>query len=353
MEVVTTRVKDWSENKDGFVTGEGLQIDKDQSQKLLSYYQIPGTLLNVDKNFKTDTALQVLKSVPNASVVNLLVDTDAQRLLSVQDPRSNFFNDEEFGNYISDLEGKGMQFKKDSHPNGSFTAIIELPVKDSDNFVGDLFQKKVILERLPEGGMHVAFGLLRQACTNGMLTRDKEFNMLSRKKLAAETVVASIADSVLSLNLNEYFENLWKKDGEFFQASVEDFYQMKRCLASKTSENIASVYYQVEPIEQHYASQGIELKNINGKLRSRMPAGLSYYNCFQILTNAAKNIENPTLEDKIDIAKFAAPSKIKQLKDSDIKFQGQPKFEEHLVEELMGDAEWSNQLKLQLTNAGA
>ena len=72
-------------------------------------------------------------------------------------------------------------------------------------------------------------------------------------------------------------------------------------------------------------------------VQAKLPAGVTYFDTFNILTNGIKRAEEITLKEEIEVGRWARPSYLKQLREADIAFHGRPKFSEAVIQRLKGD----------------
>ena len=332
--IIITDVKNWNQTGASIVTGEGLVLGTAQQKDVAKFFKVPATLLSVDANHGTSTFTTVLRTIPETKKVKLLVDA-SDEVVSVIDPKSTFITDEQYEETIDKIARMGFEAKEESRGPVRKTRF---DIVDShDSFLGDAFKRRLMVERCLNGGMFMSLDLLRLACTNGMLVPDNQFKHLARNKAFDDGILQTFVTDLASLSLDDYLTQLWQKDGQFVQASVSDFLGMKRTLATITDKEVADQYFPEDPIDAHYSAQNIDLTRINDRLRSRMPSGLSYYDCFNILTHGVKQATDYTLEDEIKVANWAKPSRLLQLKQSDISFHGVPLFDERVIQVLKGD----------------
>lgn len=311
-------------------------IPRKMVEDLCKYHKLPTTLLGIDAKYGLNTTLELLQK--QVKDIDVLVD-DNGKALSVLDPKSTFVTDEEFDEKVEDLKLLCDFEKDDTRLVGAEKKVtLSFPIaKENDSFIGDLFQKRLDIVRLPQGGVAMNLGLLRLICTNGCMTMDKEYNHMSRRGMFSIEGLQQFANLLGGVNLQTYFENLWTKDGEMLEASVSDFLGMKRTLTQITDKDIADYYFNAEPIEDHYLQQNVDIYKVNDKLRSRMPSGMTYYDAFNVLTNAVKQAPDSTLQDRIQVASWAKPSRLLQLKQSAISYHGRPYYSEQRIAHLKGD----------------
>lgn len=327
----------WKKHEGKILSEEDFVIPIAQQEQICKFYSIPGTLLNVDKKFGTSTFLDVLQHVDKAQNMQALVNDDG-KILSIIDPKSTYITDTEFDDMIERLNKVGLNTTEEQQLEGATRKVhLDINIIDSDSFLEDVFKRRIMVERLASGGCYMSLDLLRLACTNGMLMSDKQFQSISRNKPFDDSTLTTYMSDMHAFSLKGYLENLWYKNGKMIQASVADFYGMRKTLADVVDSEVAELYFPTAPIEEHYAAQDIDVKEINNNLRSRMPAGVTYYDCFNILTNGVKQAKEYTLEDQIRVATWCKPSRIQQLKQSDISFSGVPHYDANLIKALKGD----------------
>lgn len=329
--MIQTKVKDWKQTgATEYETPEGYVLKKKDLQEVCDYYSIPGTLLAVDTKYNTNTFQQIASK---ASVTVGLVTNDEQ--FQVLDPKSVFLQDDRF-ELLVEATKRHTGVEPVIKTNGFSTqATFTAPSTDKDSFIGDAFNKSFRLERLAQGGLDLTTQLLRLACTNGMMVPEKQYHTLSRKSEMPEEVMTAFYDSVLNLDIDGYFKTLFTKNGEPLQASVADYLGMSTTLSKIGVENV-EVFFPTEEIELFYKAQGVDITTINRNILNRLPSGLQYYQCFNILTHAAKLVKK-TRENEVAVASWCRPSRMQQLMQSDITIKGAPKFDFNTIKSRMGD----------------
>lgn len=336
-QVINLNPRNWKKVDNQIVAEDNRIVELEVQKQLLDFYGVPGTLLNVDKKYGTNTVLEVLRNVPKIDEMQVLTDED--KIVSVIDPKSKFISDDDFNKMCEKLNEAKLNAVEVKNSKGTRQMSYELEATDDDNFIGDLFKRKVLVERKNTGGVYMSLDLLRLACTNGMLVNDKQFYKFSRVNPFEDAAMKAYMSDMHAMSLKDYLNSLWYKDGELIGASVADFIGMKKTLEQITDSDVADMYFPMDPILNHYGSQGIDVESINNNLRSRMPSGLSYYDVYNILTNGVKQAVDITLEDRIKVAAWTTPSRIRQVKQSAVHFEGRPHFDMNLVESLKGDKE--------------
>lgn len=329
MEIVT-KTKDWKKAGDlCYETPEGFLLEKKQLSDVCKFYGIPGTLLNVDKKFGTDTFAEVTKV--HAPIVKVMV---ADENVQVLDPKSALVPDEKFEEIISIASAvSGLEPKVRKNK-----AVFELPALDNDAFLGDLYSRSLSIERLPQGGVNMATALLRLICTNGMVVPDSQYKSLIRSGNVDKMILSAFWDAVDNFNVDQYFRQLFIHGGQPISASVADYFGMHDTLARITEDvDIANLLFPKDPIIEFYGNQKISLDRMSRSTLNRLPSGIEYYQCFCILTHGAKQAEK-TLENEIQVSNWCRPSLLAQIKASDLSFKGIPHFEQSNIRSRMGDA---------------
>lgn len=331
--MITTSPKTWKKvGTLSYATPEGIEVKEKELRDICTYYSVPATLLNIDTRFGTNTLQEVLNS--HVEKVEILAEDGMHQVL---DPKSKFVEDKNFEiiiNRFSELTKTEPVISKNS-----FSKTVEFKIEsDSNTFLSDVFSKSVQVIRLPQGGVALTSKLLRLVCTNGMILPDSQFKSLYRTGNVTDVIASAFVDNFTGFNIDSYFRSLFHKDGEPLQASVADYLGMAGTLKEILGDDndMADILFPTEPIETFYASQGIDLSKISRSLQGRMPSGIDYYSCFNILTNGAKAAE-ATLDNHIKVANWAKPSRLLQLKNSEVSFKGMPFFSEVDVKSRMGD----------------
>jgi hypothetical protein len=270
-----------------------------------------------------------------APEVNILTSDDRENV-QILDPKSKYVSDEEFAQsieIIADELGTEPEIRKVGfNTNVSF----KLPMVDTDNFLGDLFSKGVTLTRLAQGGLNLQTDLLRLVCSNGMTLADPQFRCLLRNGIMSKPISTAFIDSASNFNVDTYFKSIFSKNGTYIDASVADYLGMKDTLSKISSEEVGDILYPIEAIENFYAAQDIEIGKLSRKNLEKLPSGLKYYECFNILTNGAKQAER-TLDNEMAVADWFKPSRMSQLKQSNLRFEGIPEFSRDVIKMRMGD----------------
>lgn len=320
--------------RDGFgYSFEGVNLTKKNLTDILDYNRVPTTLMTVDQRFGTHTTADVLQSLEDKTI-DAMVEGDRVQILN---PKADWISDEQFESILGRY---GLEDSKISGSTFGKTATLVLPANDKDNFLGDVFNREIKVDRLPEGGVHFNLGLTRLACTNGMRVKESDYNYKCRLLAAMSGEVERIIGAAKEFNLDEYFRSMFMKDGKWLPLSVADFLEMKKVLTSLTNEDIANMYYSTEQIDNTYMAQGIDITKIGQKYLNKLPSGITYYQGFNILTNAAKQIEEPTLQDQITVASFLKPSKLESMKATELNYDKVPMYSDYYIHSLMGDHQY-------------
>lgn len=351
LEVIQSPISGWTKDSGGFnVTAEGYHIEDDVLERMCKWNRVPTSLLDVDRQHQLALTQQVLGLVFGNKIPELVVDTDKNRVLSYIAPKHGWVPDEvfidmDFDKWLLDsgfnVQGEEKVFGASRRKTYTFLS------NDTDpnyNFMGDTFKKQLIIERMPEGGIAITFGLLRLVCTNGMTVNEKmfqkNFKQVQLGNEALRAFIPQFAASVANMSLAQYLHDLWTdSEGNMLRASVGDYIGMRNTLKSITDEDNADLMFPMQPIEQHYESQGININKLTYSQRDMIPAGVSYYDSFNFLTHGVKAKETGELDlgEKLKVANWSRPSRINKLKNSSIAYKGQPYFSPEQIHRQAGD----------------
>lgn len=337
MQQVRTNINKWEKKDGAIVTAEGYKLSEKQLGDQCDFLRVPKTLLNIDREYNLDTTLQVLRAA-SVGEERLLVDDNGE-VLSVLDHRSTFMEDEQFFETLKLVEDNSIKAPCEIRKSGAaIRATYTLEETGTDTVLGDVFNRQVIIERKPEGGIYIGTGLLRLVCTNGCQVADKEYRQLFRNNVNPETF-AHLMASIRTMDVTGYFSRLFSNNGKWIEASVADYMGMRKTLSDIVGNEVAAEYFPVGPIYDHYEAQNIEVNKMSRTIQQKLPAGVTYFDAFNIMTNGCKRAADTiTLADEIEVANWARPSKLKQLRESDIQHHGMPSFPKQLIKRLKGDA---------------
>lgn len=330
-----TRVK----TKDGLLMyklGDEVQIGTKCLKEMCKYYDIPGTLVDIDTSLGVNFVQQAMcTDSMRQNPQFVVVDGVAVNPL---DPKSKFVPDERFEEFTHTLEQMGYHVEPVKASDGIIRKKVELnDTEEALKFNHDIFSKQVIIDRLPEGGVSISGQVTRLACTNGSRVKEKELNVLSRSGIPSDSKVTSVIASVFTFNISEYFRKLWYNKGNLIPCSVGDYLGMRHDLESLIGVE-ADNYFPLQPLIDHYEPQNIDIQSIDRQTLKTIPAGVSYYAAYNFLTNGIKKVKNARLQDEIAVARWASPSVIRKLKAvHSVQYQGEPQFSEDLVAHLQGD----------------
>lgn len=297
------------------------------------FYRIPAALHNVDKNFGTHTYLDVVKAA--TPELKLLVEGDKMQLL---DPKYTFIEDAVMDAAVDTIE-KNLGVQAEVH-NGTFQrdVVVKLKMEDDDHYLNDAFSRHWTLTRRPEGGVSLSSSIVRLSCTNGMVMPDKQFTIKSRTALPTIEATRELHATVSLLKVAEYLEALFTQDGEQVPCSFADMLDMQKCLIDLTDDpEFVEGLFPVEGVKLFYTAQGIDTTKLARKWLDKLPTGLTYYQSLQILTNGAKRMTAPTIENQVKVARFCAPKRMKNLKDTNLQWSGAPKWDTTDISHWMGD----------------
>lgn len=333
MEKITIPFKEMTPLEEGFgYQFDGVILGEDATSDLLSFHGIPQTLLNIDKKFGTHTVKDVLCTFESGSADVITDGTNIQ----VLDPRNQFCDDATFDRYVDDLSGYGNVEVLGDDPFRK-VAVLTLDASEGDSFLGDDYHREVRIDRLPQGGVNLETGSLRLACTNSLLIRDNQFCALTRNGELGESALDNFVVNAANLSLNDYFTQVFTVDGKPFTLSVGDFIGMRNLIAKMTDPDTAALYFPDHVIVDAYAAQGIDIKKMRNDVLQRLPSGLTYYTGMQFFTNAAKQVENITLDQQMTIASWCDKAWINNLKKAEVVYKSAPVWDPEVVATLMGD----------------
>ena len=337
MRVVKSDIRKWVPCEGNrYRSEEGYEIQPKVVEELCKFNGVPATLVSVDKRFKTTTAHTVLSQVLEKEPMFVL--SEEGDVLNALNPKSSFMSDDQFEKVVDDVQSLGFKDVKTTKLGASLRATIQLPSDDKNQFFNnDFFEKRVIVERLAEGGMFLNVELLRKVCTNGQLVADAQFKKtLHRVSVDTDLLKTFLADTT-EFSISDYFESLWNKNGEPVIASVADYFGMKKTLTAFVGEDMADVVYPSDIITEFYNNQDIDVQSLSRTMQAKLPSGLSYYDAFNFLTHGVKMAEEKDLKLELEVAAWAKPSKLTQLKQSDLIFKGAPYFSPEKILALRGD----------------
>lgn len=309
-------------------TFDGLSLSKTQVKNLGKFYGIPEALHNVDKKFGTSTFNEVLCAA--TPTIEVLVENNQVQVL---DPKSRFMDDTEFLSLI-DSSGFQPEIKSEGFQK---TATVKLDAKDSDSFLKDAFSRRWHITRRAEGGVSFSTEIVRLACTNGLTIPDKQFSGFIRNAKVDTAYISGFNDSAEAFDVDAYLKGMFTVNGEPVSCSVSDMLEMHKCLSDLTQDDVADMLFPIPTIEAFYANQNIDISKLSRKFLEKLPSGLTYYECLNILTNGAKSMVEPTIDNQIKVARFCTPKRMSALKDVDLVFQGAPRFNKEQIHSWMGD----------------
>lgn len=323
-----------------FVEGDFLfrdsVVNPDELRRALKVGGVPTSLVSVDKSLKGHNSFTLQAMGMYIPDVCVLTNSEG-KCMSVVDPTSTFYGPQEFAALVETLSKVTGIIPVTDMTQPTFTATFEIPQVESDSVLGDLYKRSLTLYRLPYGGVSLNASLLRLACTNGMLVVDKKYSKVFKREVSREYIEKELVPNIIELSVEEYFRSLFSNEGEWFQASVADVMGMRTTLASVTSKEVASEFYPLAPIVEHYEKQGIDIEKMSSAVLNKIPSGLTYYDSFNILTNGAKMAQNIGVEGLMLVSNWAKPSKVNQMKQSSVIYKGMPHFDPAVVSRLKGD----------------
>lgn len=333
-EIIKSNLRGWRKVEGGFMTGEGLHLGNSQVIDLCKYTGVPATLVNIDERHGTNATLEVLKAVSKTQPELMVSDGS---VLNVMDPKSRYIHDDEFVELTNSLSRFGVSSGTTKNRGARSVVTYNLEKQDTDSVLGDVFQRRVHLDRLPQGGLIITAGLLRLICTNGCVVADNQYRQHFRTKIDDAKLAEKLA-AIAGLQVEDYFKKLFSHNGEWVEASVANFLGMRQTLEAVTCKEVADQYFILDPITKHYEAQGTDISKLPRTMLEKLPSGLSYFDCFNILTHGAKQAEDLATAEEVAIGGWAAPSKLSHMKATVMGLKGRPEFDPILVSRLKGDA---------------
>lgn len=311
---------------------DGLSLTS-QFPNIEKFYGIPAALHNVDSKFRTTTYLDVVKAA--TSELHFLVEGKEVQLL---DPKSTYLTDEKFDQAV-EVMTSALKIEPIISKRGfQSEAKVVIPATDKDNFLKDAFKRMWHFIRKPEGGVALSTSIERLACTNGMTIPDSEYNQVSRKKMFDVDAFTKMHATAALLNIDDYLKEKFTQNGEPIPCSVADMMDMASTLTKITDdEDYTNEIFPIQGVQDFYAAQAIDTTKLARKWLDKLPTGLSYYQALQILTNGAKRMLEPTLENQLKVSKFCAPKRIQNMKDTGVYWEGTPKWSNNDISHWMGD----------------
>lgn len=339
--ILETKVSDWKkpEQGPGVIVADGYILNTVGQTDMCKFYGLPGVLPKVDAAHNTRVVVDVMQATTNEPV-KFLVDDEKNEIISPIDPRSNFITDEQFDTMKNEFLSRGFDIKEAPtyHKVKWGDAWFEAPFEGDSSVMGDAIRKTIQIQRMPQGGCHLSMGIIRQICTNGAVVKEKEYSHLSRTMPFTQDHIENYIKVIGGMDLQQYLMSKWFVDGKPIEASVGDYYGMRSTLLKATDKETADISFPTEPIVDFYKSQNIEIGEINNNLRNRIPSGLSYYDCFNILTHGMKQVPTRTLEHEIEIAGWGFGRRLRQLAQTqELAFTGKPRFDQDQLRLLRGD----------------
>lgn len=307
-----------------------------QVDNIMNFYGIPQALRSVDKKFNTNTLREVIEVA--APTIDVLVDENSVQVL---DPKSVFMGDNEFYQLLEVVQNVTGVGAKVTDNKFQKQAEIQLKERDSDSFLGDVFSRNWSVIRRAEGGLSFSTGILRLACTNGMVIPDKQFSGFIRNATADQAFLTGFHDTALGFSVDAYMRATFMHNGEYIPCSLADMYEMHDCLAQITQDDLADMLYPLQTVEEFYTSQGIDVAHLSRRYLDKLPTGFTYYQALNILTNGAKAMADKTIDNQVKVAKFCQSKRIQSMKDVDLHWEGMLSFSNAQIHALMGDGQHS------------
>ncbi len=272
---------------------------------LSSHYRVPSALYSFQERSKVQFLEPILKTLPGITAV---LDDDENQVIAIVHPKKEFVSDEEF------LHAAEILSRIDTE---------EFKILDIDHW-----RYKGNVERPLQGGLLVNVALLRLACMNGATVSHSSYK---------KTFSAMPSDAVLKLlrpaSPSEFLNKVFGNDR---LASVADLEAMAN--ASGVSE--PSRFFPIDKVYNHYLqASNLDLKKTSKELKKFLSSGLSYFNCFNILSYVTTHYAKPSFELNRSVGSFLSVS---SLKENEIRKLSQsqitaPVFDSKAIQHLRGD----------------
>lgn len=319
-----------------YKTAEGLELSDQQVREICKYFSVPETLVNVDNKFGTTTALDVLNKTKFTEGMEVIMEGD--KIISVLDPKSKFVTDLNFDTLISKVCDMGLDISNTKVNGAQKRVTFDLKETATDSFMDDVFKRQIHIDRLSEGGIRINSAFLRLACTNGMLVPDSTMMKLIRSGKVNDDQLSHWLGDMGALDVETWFKKKLFIDGAPVDASVADYMGMRGTLRDLTDDEVADFYFPVYNIADFYGRQDIDITKTPRDILKNLRSGLSYYDCYNILTHGVKQAEELTLQNEIDIARWVKPTTLRYNHTMlGRNIQGMPHFDHHMIQILKGD----------------
>lgn len=332
LEVITSNPANWKRVLNGYELESGVVLNDALVGEALPYYKVPASTMAIDRMFEMTIVKDCLSKVTN----QVQVVFSEGEVVTVKNPKAAIVQEDVFKAGVERAGAKvGMKpFFREA--GFAFSAEFDFPEAKTDNMLGDLYRRRMRITRNPEGGVTTSSEFVRLVCSNGCVVSDRSYRHESYDGVNEERIEGIFA-LMSGLSLDAFLTDKFTRGGEFFPASVANFFDMKKLLAKVTTKEHADECYPEAPIREHYLKGGVEIDKINRNLLHALPSGLSYYDCFNILTHGIKFAEQLTLNDKVAVGNFVSASKIDQIKKTTLHVSGEPVYPKGLVARLKGD----------------
>lgn len=272
---------------------------------LSSHYRVPSALYGFQERSKVQFLEPILKTLPDITAV---LDDDEYQVRAIVHPKKEFVSDEQFQHAADILSRIDTE---------------EFKILDIDHW-----RYKGNVERPLQGGLLVNVALLRLACMNGATVSHSSY----KKTFSAMPPV----NYLKSLRLASPVEFLNQVFGNDRLASVTDLEEM----AKVSSVENPLDYFPLDKVYHHYLEKAnLDLKKTSKELKKFLSSGLSYFNCFNILSYVTTHYAKPSFELNRNVGSFLSVS---SLKENEIRKLSQsqitaPVFDSKAIEHLRGD----------------
>jgi hypothetical protein len=150
--------------------------------------------------------------------------------------------------------------------------------------------------------------------------------------------VQRLIEGVVDFDYTQFLNQLFYFGEKKVQASVGNYFSMRNTLRTIVGAEVADEYFPSEIIENFYRNQGVDVTKTSITALNRIPAGISYFDAFNILTNAASHeADHLSVENQTKVGSFLSRKRIIENQFDLLSSKGAPQFSEKLLKTLKGD----------------
>lgn len=309
------------QNTEGYIEvylDEHLLTD-DAIDSLCRYNRLPKVLFSLQERISTDFLNPILRNLPEVKAV---ISENDNTVLDIVHPNKEFISDErlyELDTILKDINSTSNDFV----------------------FNSDIFSYKSAIKRPLSGGLILEQQLLRLVCSNGLVVPASDFRVKFSTDPSDSDFKSSYNRLKGSTSFQSYFHNVF---GDDLNPRIATLFDLNKFISSSPLVENINDYYPFESISQHYQLQGLSIDKLPQVSLRNLSSGLTYYQCFNILTNLYSNIVPATtpeqqLKNDITISNFLSPASVRDFEFSRIAHTlcTSPVIESKFVEHAMGD----------------